>query len=330
LGPRVVAGEVLRRKAAARDWKKYPAVVEVRTSQDVFALGDVHGDYDRLVALLVAGKVIPKGPAQPDKVRWAAGRAVLVCTGDLIDKGDASLKVITLFRAIQAAAAKKGGQVIVTMGNHEADFLTNPANKKATKFGKELRAQGVKPEEVAAGRDGLGVGRFLRTLPFAARVNDWFFAHAGDTRKYSLKQLRSTLQEGVDAHGYDIGLVPVLQRLIEARLEPRPWWEKKGDSAADSKARLLTHARALGVKHLVVGHKPGKVVFSDQTHRDKGELYQKFDGLIFLIDVGMSRGIDDSSKGYSKGALLKIRAGKQARATAIYPDGREQPLWPNP
>ena len=81
LGPRVVAGEVLRRKAAARDWKKYPAVVEVRTSQDVFALGDVHGDYDRLVALLVAGKVIPKGPAQPDKVRWAAGRAVLVCTG---------------------------------------------------------------------------------------------------------------------------------------------------------------------------------------------------------------------------------------------------------
>jgi hypothetical protein len=52
----------------------------------------VHGDYDRLVALLAAGKVIDPSPVSPERPRWAAGKAVLVCTGDLIDKGPHSLR----------------------------------------------------------------------------------------------------------------------------------------------------------------------------------------------------------------------------------------------
>jgi hypothetical protein len=87
-------GVVLRQIRGIRNWIKHPAVVELDTEEDVFAVGDVHGDYDRLVTLLAAGKVIDPDPASPERAGWAAGKAVLVCTGDLIDKGPHSLKVI--------------------------------------------------------------------------------------------------------------------------------------------------------------------------------------------------------------------------------------------
>jgi hypothetical protein len=38
--------------AAPRDWKESPAIVRLGTQADIFAMGDVHGDYQRLVALL--------------------------------------------------------------------------------------------------------------------------------------------------------------------------------------------------------------------------------------------------------------------------------------
>src|SRR4051794_35057646 len=87
-----------------RDWQKHPAVVEVDTPHDVYAVGDPHGDYERLLTVLTAAKVIAGDPGPPQKVRWTGGKAVLVCTGDLIDKGNQGLRVIALFRALEPAA----------------------------------------------------------------------------------------------------------------------------------------------------------------------------------------------------------------------------------
>ena len=309
--------------ALARDWVKQPAVVEIDTAADVYAVGDVHGDYDRLAALLTAAGLIPAAPDAPDAVRWKAGKAVLVCTGDLVDKGPASVKVVAFFRALQKAAEAEGGRVVVTMGNHEAEFLNDPSGDKTTDFAADLKAHDVKPEDVAAGTDSLGLGKWLRSLPMAARVNDTFFAHAGDTRGRTMTQLRSDLEEWVDAHGYLIGEDPdtPLWALLNARLHPYPWWQKSADEEATAgPARLAEWAKALGVKRFVLGHQPGKVKFSDGSQRAQGTVCAKFDGLLFLIDVGMSRQVD-----YSKGAVLHLAGGK---VTVIYPDGAEKKVWP--
>ncbi len=309
-----------------RDWKTQPAIVEIDTKHDVYALGDIHGDYDRLVTLLVAGKIIQKDPPTPEKVRWAAGRSVLVCTGDVIDKWIQSLPVLALLRALQSDAAAAGGRVVVVMGNHEAEFLAaGGRNKKAADFVKELTAKGIKPEDVAAGKDALGAGAFLRRLPFAARVNDWFFAHACNTQGRSLVQLRSELQEGVDARGFNAPVLSAPDSLLQARLHPAPWWERSGDSAETARERLAGYVKALGVRHLVMGHQPAKVRFADGSTRRAGELSQQMDGLIFLIDVGMNRKV-----GYSTGALLRIHAGKPARASAIFANGSTKQVWAGP
>lgn len=311
--------------SADRDWAKYPAVVEIDTKHDIYAVGDPHGDYDRLVSVLTAAKIIPGDPGPPQKVKWRAGKAVLVCTGDLIDKGNQSLRVIALLRALQTEAGQAGGRVVVTMGNHEAYFLAKPTpdNKKAVEFLAELKAQGVQPQDVAAGKDRLGVGVFLRHLPFAARVNDWFFAHAGNTHGKTLRQLQAALQKDVDAHGFAAQVLQDKRSLLEARLHPQPWWQQDNDTPAAGRNRLAGYVKALGVKHLVIGHQPGAVTFDKATVRPRGQMFQAYDGLIFLIDVGMSRAV-----GFSDGAVLHIHNGKQGRATAIYPTAPPKPLWP--
>ena len=316
-------GKEPKAKDAGRDWTAHPAIVEIDTPHDIYAVGDVHGDYERLVSLLVSARVIARDPGRPEKVEWNAGKAVLVCTGDLIDKSNHSLEVIALFRALADSAATKGGRVVVTMGNHEADFLAYPGKeKKAVEFIAELQARKLSLAEVAAGQDELGVGRFLCDLPFAARVNDWFFAHAGNTQGRTLQELRTELEAGVKKRGFRATILQDEDSLLEARLHPNPWWEKPGD-AAGSKARLERYVEALGVKHLVIGHQPGKVVFADGSKRKAGKVHMACGGLVFLIDVGMSRAI-----GLSNGAVLHIQSGKQPRAVVLTPHDPPARLWP--
>jgi hypothetical protein len=310
-------------EASFRDWQKRPAILALDMPDDVYAVGDVHGDYERLVHLLANGQLIAEEPPKPKEVTWTGGKAVLICTGDLIDKGKHSLKVIALFRALQAAADRDGGRVIVTMGNHEAEFLAyGSQDDKADRFLKELDESGIDADEVAKGRDADGIGAWMRDLPLAARVGDWFFVHAGNPKALTVRQLAAELREGIDARGYRAPDLLCDSSCLEARLHPQPWWEHDGDDEEKSREHLRQSVEALGCRHLVIGHQPGKVKVAGRKVRGKGEVCQLFDGLIFLIDGGMSEAID-----YSQGTLLHIHHGG-TRVTALDHDGKHAWKWP--
>ncbi len=101
----------------------------------IVAVGDLHGDYDAWIAIARdAGLVDARN-------RWAGGRTVLVQTGDIVDRGPDSLKIIRHLRKLDKEAAAAGGKVIVLLGNHEAMNVTG-----------DLRY--VDPGEYAAFRDG--------------------------------------------------------------------------------------------------------------------------------------------------------------------------------
>ena len=85
---------------------------DITTSERVVAIGDVHGAYDRFVNMLRATGLI-KGE------RWAGGRARLVQTGDVLDRGADSRKVIDLLIKLEREAAAAGGRVHALVGNHE-------------------------------------------------------------------------------------------------------------------------------------------------------------------------------------------------------------------
>jgi hypothetical protein len=53
-------------------------------------------------------------------------------------------------------------------------------------------------------------------------------------------------------------------------------------------------------------------------------MYRKYGGLVFMIDTGMSRGVQAG-----RGALLKIDPlSPHPSATAVYADGAKTVLWP--
>ena len=302
-----------------RNWDKHPAIVQVDTEQPIYVIGDPHADPDRLSALLVGAKIIAAPvPQPPSALSWTADKAVVVFTGDLIDKWSKSLEVIALVQSLQSAAANQGGQVIVTMGNHEAEFLADPTADKTKDFQNELAAAKMNPADIAACQGELG--KFLCQLPFAARVNDWFFSHGGNTAGRTLSKLASDLQSGVDKDGFETSELTAGDSLLEARLDNSPWFEPQG--GANAKTTLQNYCTALGVHHIVQGHQPGSVTFDDGTKRKAGEMFQRY-GLIFLEDTGMSQGVEDSH-----GAALLISP-KNQTATAICFNGTSTVIWDN-
>jgi hypothetical protein len=304
-----------------RDWRRFPAVSETDVNEDIYVVGDVHGDYKRLVRVLTAAAVI--GNAEdPKHVSWKAGNAMVVFLGDLIDKGQHSVDVIDFVQALRKAAGEKGGQVFTLMGNHEAEFLADPSSRKVKDFSRELKAQKLSPADVAACRTE--VGEFLCAEPFALRIRSWFFSHGGNTHARSMATLIEKLQAGVDADGFGTEELIGDNSILEARLNKkgpngRPWFESGPNR--DAQTLLQSYVDALGVKHLVQGHQSGNVTFADGVRRKKGQMFQRY-GLLFLADTGMSKAIDDSD-----GAVLRIKAGANEEAVAICPDGTEKSIW---
>jgi hypothetical protein len=319
--------------------------MQIAAAHEIFVVGDFHGDYEKAVKLLVGAGILKGIPANPLDAKWAAKKALLVCTGDMIDKWSNSVEVVQLMRSLQADAAKHGGQVIVTLGNHEAEFLASDgADDKSSEFAHELRQLGKSPQEVAAGRDADGIGAWLRDLPAAARVGDWFFCHAGNTHGSTVAQLETSIENGVNQNGFGAFVLAQPNSLLEARLHPVPWWmgpqgentpekvskkeekmtkRENNDSPAESAgpARLKQYIHALGCEHMVIGHQPGEVHFGDGIQRKAGEAFD-YEGLLYIIDTGMSRGVDNG-----RGIVLKIHhGGKKENVTAVDDAGAQMPL----
>jgi calcineurin-like phosphoesterase family protein len=285
---------------AARDWQRYPAVAERTTSAEVVGLGDVHGAYDRLIALLLTGGLIRKDGAGA-RYAWAGGNRVLVSVGDIINKGDRAIDVIDLLRALEPQAQAAGGGVIVTLGNHEAEFMAKPGKGKQEEFRTELEKRGLDPDRVADGETDYG--QWLRQRPLAARVNSWFFCHAGDTGGQTVAQLADTFRQTVDAGKWKSHFLIGPNSILESE----KWWRDR--SAID---RDLGRVKAA---HIVFGHDPGAF--------QEGQIAERFEGRIFRIDVGMTPPVN-----YSKGALLLIdRKDGNEVATSLDAGGQRQELW---
>lgn len=88
-------------------------VCDITTTERVVAIGDVHGAYDHFTAILRAAGLTDR------RDRWVGGRAILVQTGDVLDRGEDSRKTLDLLRRLERDARQAGGRVLPLIGNHE-------------------------------------------------------------------------------------------------------------------------------------------------------------------------------------------------------------------
>jgi hypothetical protein len=297
---------------SGRDWERHPAVVTVTGAGAIDVLGDLHGDPEVTTRMLAAAGLT----TSTSPVHWTGGDRTLVVTGDVIDKGSLATPLIDVLMTLEEEAAAAGGRVIVTLGNHEAEFVSDPEGDKVAQFRDELMTRGLAPTAVARGETP--VGAWLLSRPVAAVIDGWFFSHAGNTKGRSLGELADGFKACWKSNGNPDFDCPFLLA-DDSLLESQEWWDNK-----DALSTVEFNLAVLPAEHLVFGHDPGDLGFpgDPQGERKAGTMAMRYDGRLFLVDVGMSYAV-----GYSSGAMLRITRNPD-KATAFYPDGTARDLWP--
>ncbi|TFK49965.1 Metallo-dependent phosphatase [Heliocybe sulcata] len=79
----------------------------------IIAVGDLHGDIENAKKVLQMAKVVDKNGD------WSGDVDYFVQTGDIIDRGDDTIKLFAWMDKLRQQAPAKGGQVLSHLGNHE-------------------------------------------------------------------------------------------------------------------------------------------------------------------------------------------------------------------
>ena len=156
----------------------------------VVAIGDIHGNYAQLVAVLKSVGLID------DATNWIGGKTHLVQTGDILDRGGQSRAVMDLLMKLQRQAQAGGGYVHCLLGNHEVmnlygdlryasagDFNAFRGLDPSAESDSHQHPAGYFERRAALGPDGV-YGKWLRSLNTEIRIDDTLFVHSGISAKY--------------------------------------------------------------------------------------------------------------------------------------------------
>src|SRR5690242_18648004 len=149
----------------------------------VVAVGDVHGDVDALKEVLrLAGLIDAKD-------RWKGGKAHLVQTGDIPDRGERTREAFELLMRLEGEALAAGGRVHALLGNHEAMNMLGDLRYVAPGELASFADQSAEPDASGTPRGLNGhraaygpqgrYGRWLRGHVAVVRINDTLFVHGG-------------------------------------------------------------------------------------------------------------------------------------------------------
>jgi hypothetical protein len=91
-----------------------PFAFQTAAAPRLVAIGDIHGSFDGLTAILEAAQLANKSG------QWTGGSATLIQTGDYTDRGEGVRNVLDLLMRLEKEAGRSGGRAVILMGNHEA------------------------------------------------------------------------------------------------------------------------------------------------------------------------------------------------------------------
>lgn len=81
----------------------------------IVAIGDLHGDLEQARSALKIAGVLSSGGQD----FWTGGDTVLVQLGDILDRGEDEIAILSLLRSLDIQAKANGGAVFQVNGNHE-------------------------------------------------------------------------------------------------------------------------------------------------------------------------------------------------------------------
>ena len=276
----------------------------------ICAIGDLHGDANHaLQAFQLCNVVDGDG-------RWSGGAATVIQTGDVLDRGNASLPLLYWLWSLREQAAAAGGDLVLMMGNHE---LLNMQGKTYYVDADELSGFGGKEAWKRAMHPQHGeIGHKLSAQPGVAvrgaGACRTLFLHAGlrlDIGQHygSVENLNAALTSQVrsEARG----------DLLDSHYGPL-WWRGYArphaagleESEACAEARAAIASFGDGAVRMAVGHNIVPFVSS------------RCNGAVQMIDVGMSTAYGGRPAAWR--CSINGESGA-AEVRALYLEGEEPP-----
>lgn len=293
------------------------SLIPIAAADRIVAIGDVHGGFAEFVSVLRSANVID------NKNKWIGGATHLVQTGDCLDRGAESRKVLDLLITLEDQARKAKGRVYSLIGNHEAmnlygdlryvsageynsfkssdapelrdrayEAIADPNLKNDPAYKKKWYDEhplGWVEHRQAFAPDGR-YGKFIRQHDAIVKIDAYLFMHGGISPKFVAVPMPD-LNKLIRGELLDF---TKLQGGVAMDQDGPLWYRGMATEPEATLAGFVDSAlSAFGVQHFVLGHTP-----------TAGAVTPRFGGKVILIDVGLSKGYNNSP------ACLLIEGGK--------------------
>jgi len=287
----IVNGQVIS-KTLSKD--AYPTTFKRAKSRykkvkKIAALSDIHGQHELAVEILTNHQIID---AQQN---WNYGEGHLIIVGDIFDRGPKVNETLWLLYKLEQQAEKVGGKVHVLLGNHEYLVFQNDLRYIHKKY-KAVSALLKTGYSELYGKNTV-MGRWLRSKPTIAKINDNTFVHGGFSKEfltigYNMKNINRIMSESIDIAEEVLDSTGISYHYFG---EIGPVWYRGYfyDNLPDKEISDILSA--IYSKHIVVGH------CSNET------IVELYDGKVY--------GVDSSIKLGKYGELLLIEGKNYYRGT---------------
>jgi|GEM_PF-4896310 len=278
----------------------------LKPDRPIVCIPDIHADPRALLLSLKEAGVISIN----EKLEWSvlpkATSVTVVLLGDLIDRGQSGMEVMTIIVALQQA----GIRMDIIMGNHEAEFLNDLEGDALTLFARAKHKDGLlhelwekegQPNETDAFKkrvqhliyDTQGAAwKVLNSMQMFKRYGGIVCAHAGIDDHW-VGKLVADLPEGKDDFH---GITAVREKMFKTLYLK----EAEGMYMNVHKAHDLNE---MGVWGIVRGHEQSKM--NPRLRTLEYEKYPDTSIIVFNVDAKISNGFA-SNTGQSGWAYLTM------------------------
>lgn len=167
---------------------------DFRNVKTIALLSDIHGQFELFEKILLNNSIID------NEGNWSFGEGHLVIVGDVFDRGPTVTETLWLILKLEIQAAKAGGAVHYTLGNHDIMIFNRDLRYVHEKYNFTCELMGM-DYSALYGKNTL-IGKWLRKKPVAMSINNILINHAGISEKIvehklSLKDINKLFRERI-------------------------------------------------------------------------------------------------------------------------------------
>ncbi|MEW5924135.1 MAG: metallophosphoesterase [Candidatus Zixiibacteriota bacterium] len=249
---------------------------EYQNVSKIFAISDIHGEYESLVDILINAGVID------DDLRWSWGEGHLVFNGDIFDRGDKVTECLWLIYRLEQEAIQAEGAVHFILGNHELMVLRGD-----NRYVNEKYLDGIVKRTRISHEDLFGpdmeLGRWLRSKNTVEKINGILFVHGGlspyvAAKEYSLLEINDAVRRSLDLRSSQLAFDSEAQLLFKSR---GPFWYRGFFYGVEDDYPQIT---GVGVSSILSQYSADAIVVG---HSEIDSVSALYENRIYGIDVSL-------------------------------------------